>query len=530
MEPARERVRAAYRKWQPVIPGDDWLAGIRISFPVPGGPIEPGSREGLPECRATDWWCSLIHMFILWQNRHFAKAEEYLNRALTQMPAKVFCVWGDVSMLIDDAQFRSRYQRMPCAERAALEDQLWWLTDPLFSRPGNERKVDHFARAVNLRLATELTIPEVDGYPYALSRTRRAVRRFSAGDLALQDLNPDADASAAEVKDFRGPKGLLQVAFESMRDADYRRANYSFMESAMRHRAVGGPTGGVASRPIQFVPAIAAAQAPFLSLATDWNLNRQFPLESGRSPVGPIAQLDAQHAFFMRGDSARLVVVSEPAADPLLSRSLMQAALAYSRAPGDVVVHRDGSRPRYEFSPLVPADSMVVSLELIALERGAGRVRFGAAPPRQNGGRIRLSDLLLFRADAAGALPYAALDSVLRIAHATTALRKGIKTGVFWEVYGLRSGDYANLEVTITRLPSGGAALRGERDALARAGQQPTTSVSWTDETATGNAIESRRVILDISRLEPGYYELALRMTPRGEVPVTTARRIQVLK
>jgi hypothetical protein len=484
---------------------------------------------GLPHCQATLWWCEMLHMYVYWQNRKYGEAEAMLHQAFSHMPAAVRCVWGDVSVLLDAAAARARYERMACNQRAELEASLWWLADPFFSAPGNERMVEHFARAVSLRLAMELLIPEVDGYNYALSRTRRATQRFSASDLAHAQLNPAPGSTEAELREFIGPHGLLERAFRSMRDADYRRANYRLMEDAMRNRIQGGPTGELPAARHQFVPSSLAIDSPLLAAASDWNLSPAVRRESALSPAGPIAALDAQHAFFIRGDSARLVVVSEPASHPFLAGTLMRAALAWARSPRDSIrVYRTaGGLGRYEFSPVLPRDSMVVSLEVFAFQKGAGRVRFGAAPPRRGAAALQLSDLLLFSPDS-NDTSGAGLDPIIARALPTTALSRTQPVGVFWEMYGLAAGDSAHVTITATRVNS----PRPDREKPAGAGRaarsQPSLTVGWTRGAAAGSAIEPDRVVLDISRLEPGYYVLELGVRTRNEAAAATRRVITV--
>ena len=519
---ARARVRAAYAKWSPTIPGDDWLAGLRISFPMPGGKMST-TLPGLPDCQASEWWCEMIYTFILWRNNRFVDAQLMLQNAQAHMTPQIRCVWGDVSMLIDIAKERARYEKLGCAERAAFEERLWWLADPLFSESGNERMMDHYARAVNLRLATEQSIPHVDGYPWALRATRNATQQFSAAHVGLEDMNPAASAIGSQSKAFKGPEGFLAVASRLMLEANYFSANLSSIERAMQHRIVGGPAPkGIAAQQ-QFVPAFAALQSPFQALPQDWNLSPQVRRESGRSPVGPMVALEAQHAFFARGDSARLVVVSEPARTSLLAGALTRAALAYMRSPRDsAVIHRIGGRTRYEFSPTVPADSMVVSLEVLAIERGAGRVRWGAAPPWRATDALRLSDLLLLGTGSTGESPTdLSLDSAIARALPTTTISRTSKPGVYWETYGTEAGAVPEFEIRMERVQS----PRATPNVSAKGGTAATSLNQWAGRISAGGAIEPGQIVLDVSTLEPGYYRLSLRVVVSGKV-ATTARTV----
>jgi hypothetical protein len=59
--------------------------------------------------------------------------------------------------LIADSSFLASYRAVGgCGERQSFEERFWWLSDPFWSVPGNERFDEHLARNVQARLRDEI--------------------------------------------------------------------------------------------------------------------------------------------------------------------------------------------------------------------------------------------------------------------------------------------------------------------------------------------------------------------------------------
>src|SRR2546425_3659332 len=74
------------------------------------------------------------------------------------MPRDERCRWTDVSLLLD-GELARRYRRLPCDQRGAFEERLWWLAQPLYSLPGNDRRTEHLARATMARIEQDARSP-----------------------------------------------------------------------------------------------------------------------------------------------------------------------------------------------------------------------------------------------------------------------------------------------------------------------------------------------------------------------------------
>jgi hypothetical protein len=290
------------------------------------------------------------------------------------------------------------------------------------------------------------------------------------------------------------------------------------------------PRSAPAAR-LQFVPDVAAVLSPFLAEPDHWDLQAERPVESAWSPIGPIVPLEHQHAFFRRGDSVRLAFITDVSTAQLFNRSLHAAELVRSRSPRSIpVTYRQAGGPRYEFSPTVPSDSMLLSLEVVALGRGGGRTRFGAVPrPPVAGNRIHISDILLLDASAGTAGGVANLDSALRHALPTTSVTEKSALGLFWEVYGLIAGERPQIIVSAIREPATGFIARTIGGIFGGNSSGRAMLISYPDLIASGNGTESRTLTLDLSTLTQGNYVIEVRVEVPGEPIAGTSRRMKIV-
>jgi hypothetical protein len=137
-----------------IVPGNEWLNSFRLRYPLPGSPpaTSPASRAA---CGASPWWCDMLYMLAVYRSGNYPLADSVLTRALAHMPANVRCVWDDVAPLLADNKTRLAYERRACEDRIQLEETVWWLADPFHTTPGNERRVEQYAREINMRLSQE---------------------------------------------------------------------------------------------------------------------------------------------------------------------------------------------------------------------------------------------------------------------------------------------------------------------------------------------------------------------------------------
>jgi hypothetical protein len=515
-----------------VLPGDDWLTSLRVDYRPPGFP-SLASREGHATCQATRWWCDLL--FIQLNARDsVALADSMLQTARIRMPAHVRCIWGDVSILIADGALRKRYEEMSCDQRAEFEERFWWLTDPHHSIAGNERRTDHVARSVLLRRSTETGFATLNGWGWGLIMINRAEHVFRGTDPKSSEQPGAATAADSVAPGMRGPTVLIRRAKEEIhRSSPMGSGGINGTLARAERMVLARPIVSYRrSVPLQFVPGAGALADPFHAEPSDWTLDAPKPRETGYATVpGSYTPLDRQHAYFLRGDSARLVVVSVVPRGSALDRGILRAALAVSRAPDDPPrVLRTPGGPRFGLTMTVPIDSHLVSLEVFSLGANWGRARFGAVPPTLTGQRVRLSDVALFDPQSVERATPIGLESVVERMHGTSRYAATSIVGLFWELYGLRDGEQAALSVNAVREPSDGIVRSALGLFIGRAAPDSALRVAWTDLPAAGRGIEPRTIALGLATLEPGRYVLTLRAEVPGEPPAVVHRRIEIVK
>lgn len=145
---ARDVLLAALDSVASMLPGDDWVAAQRVRYRLDGGDTA-GAMSSARACRATPWWCAALEGLAHHSSYGFAAAEAAFDRALGEMPDSLRSEWEDVRKLIGTRE-------SPGPHAAA---RAFWLADPLFLVPGNERRSEHFARRVMIRIAEESATP-----------------------------------------------------------------------------------------------------------------------------------------------------------------------------------------------------------------------------------------------------------------------------------------------------------------------------------------------------------------------------------
>src|SRR5438552_461639 len=68
----------------------------------------------------------------------YLAAEAAYDRALLAMSPEQRCRWTDVTLLLPAAP--AAYRALDCVARDSVERRFWWLADPLYLTPGNERR------------------------------------------------------------------------------------------------------------------------------------------------------------------------------------------------------------------------------------------------------------------------------------------------------------------------------------------------------------------------------------------------------
>jgi hypothetical protein len=457
--PTRPETIAALRDALGRIPGDDWISGHLVGLQVKHGWIED-ALAAAERCRATPWWCAELRGFVLHVLGRAEEADSAFVLATRLMPESERCGRRQIGELYGGGYGR-RLQRMPCEEREALERRIWWLADPLYVRPGNDRRSEHRARLVAQRLHEE---------SLALSgRTCMAAHRHSLLRLGWPRHWWSHDFPFSPVTVARG---------------------YSFL------------------------PDLEADRAGLEAIGADaWRFDRTGD-DAYDPPYGPFHALDHQLAAFRRAGHAVVAAAADLRATPLAGAGDVLAALVLARGVDDVpLIARDsGAAGVHRFRATIPYEPHLVSLEALHGRLGAARARFGVAPPAREG--FGISDALLFEWE--DDLPDR-LDAVHPRMLGSTRLAAADAVGVYWELYGVEAGEA--VRVAIAAEPGRSGLLRRMGTALGLVAPRERLEFAWS-EAPPGEEAAGRTLRLDLSQLPPGEYTIRVRVDARGRAAV----------
>ena len=199
--------------------------------------------------------------------------------------------WTDLAPILD-AGSRRVWTRLGPGGREAFAGRLWWVADPLWSVPGNERRSEHLARHAWDRMQDDAA---------------------SAYDVAW-----GADLSELLVR-YGWPVGWERARGD------------------LGRLGAGGRAGIVARDPLgamRFVPTLAAIADPAVSGPADWPLDDPAP----RATYAPAYAhrfliLEPQIAAFRRGTGAVLAVGWSLPPDSVRGAGGVAAAVLASEGP-----------------------------------------------------------------------------------------------------------------------------------------------------------------------------------------------------
>jgi len=476
---ARRQLLRDLEKASDSLPGDDWIMGQRIRYLVESH--DSTAVDVARSCRATKWWCDALLGLAQHVRGDFAGADSAFAAALEGMPTPMRCHWNNLSPLLDD-DIRGTYHKMSCGEREAADARIWWVADPLYMTPGNERRTEHFSRVLHTLLQ------------------ENAVNTYGSswgGDLA---------------------ELILRFGWAEKWTQEPSRSMYSSAQpSVTGHEREPGYHFFLTQRP-----------PDSLALIVDSVFDiYQFPPIEQYSPMYTrgFVRLDAQVARFRRGDSTKVVAAFDVGTDTIFGKTKFTAALI---AMGDEATRE--SKTQVEDSPTrnvltvsSPWKEQLVGVELLAKDSAAAaRWRSGFAEIPLDSGKISVSDLLFV--DGAPSLP-ADLNEAIERAHGGTQFRRNTKIGLFWELYGKAPADSA-LPISLTIMPIDEGLLRRTFRALRIAPKPTPLMLRWQENGAAG-VLSARAIVLDLSAIPAGKYSVKLEV---GGSPSAVSSRIIEVK
>jgi len=459
-------------------PGSGYLAGQAVYLLGKLDRLRE-AMEVVDGCRAAAWWCEALGVYVLHAQLEDHQADVRLDRVLEAAPDSIACAYMDATWILGKWDQRGASTSVPaahedaeswdCARRLAFADTLWWLSDPLYSAPGNERRVAHFVRSLSARFQSEI----------------RRTLPVSPGPQSYRD-----HLWAERVR--RGPVD----SYDSQRGLTW--------------------TSRYAAR-YHFVPDVGQEGLD----APAWRLEASLDDEGFRPAVTPFLTIPWQVARFRSGDSLGIAVAAEAGTSDIADALDAAAALVLTDGPRSVPLHLTAAarEPTTAFLARAPAARYVVSLEVVT-SKGVGWQRAMLASLRPVGAEI--SDLLLHE-PREGDSPTGLLAATSAMLGSTT-MAEVRPLGLYWETYGAPAGETLAFDLSIERR-AGGLVERLRRILPGRA-DEARGRLSWTETAAAPTHVSS--VNVDLGDLGGGDYTLVLSVRWNGQEPIERRREFRV--
>lgn len=387
----------------------------------------------------------------------------------------------NLAPLLDD-DIRGTYKKLPCSQREAIDMRIWWVADPLYMIPGNERRTEHYSRVLHTALETDAANTYGSSWGGDLAEL---IVRFGWAEKWTQE-----------------PSQSMYPTAKPNISGHEREPGYHFF--------------------------LTQPPPDSLALITDSVFDMyQFPPREQYAPTYTkgFVRLDAQVARFRRGDSTRIVAAYDVSTDTIFGKVRFAAAVVASgdEAITPAIAEVDTSPVKNVLTVSTPWKSQIVGVELLAKDSAAAaRWRSGFAEIPLDSGRISVSDLLFV--DGAPSLPND-LDEAIPRAHGGTKFQHDQKIGLFWELYGRTPADSA-LPISLTITPVDESLLRRTFRALRIAPKLSPINIRWRENGAAG-VLSARTVVLDLSLVPAGKYAVKLEV---GSAPAATTQRIIEVK
>lgn len=474
----RERLVGWLRATVVVSPHDEWARGQLVRYLIEKGETEEAitiSRE----CAEQQWWCAALSGYALHTAGRFVDAEREFGNALAAMPARERRRWTELTPLLTGRD-AGAYRRMSETQRDSVERRFWWLANPLYMVPGNERLTEHLARNV--------------------------IERIYGESRRLDQVSWGADNREIVLR-FGAPRGWQRIR-PAGGDPLAGRAIVTHYESHGR----------------EFSPSFEMMTAPEAIPVDGWKVN----VPRARTQYRPgyatlFADLASQVAVFRRGDSALVVAAYELPADSVSASEPVRAAIVRAtneRAPPRVTESRQTGRHGV-MQAMLPAPDALVSVEVMAARSGrAARSRHGLRSAHIARRGFSISDVLLLEP---GGTPPESLDDALRRVRGSLRATAGTPVMLFWELYDVtEQGEDINFEISLRE--------QRERGFVARTlgiGRSPAAvDMRWREHVR--GPLAARGVEISLGNLPPGTYALEVIASRRGEGRARAVRTISV--
>jgi hypothetical protein len=495
------------------LPGSRWISGQRVRYRIEAGrPAD--ALAAARACRASGAWCSRLVGMALHALGREREAEAAFRSALRAETPAERCESEDLSVLLE-GEARSHYERLSCpgAGRRVFDRRFWWLADPLYLQPGNERWVEDQVRRLTSALQEEAASP--------------------------YDVRWGEDLTELTIR-YGWPAWWERVPEDPLRPGD--------LHSWIAHDPPHG---------LSFAPRADPLTPPGDLTPEAWRLDDVRPRSTyATSYADTFVRLPSRAAVFRRGDSVLVLAAYAfpgPAGgagrrpDGRDEHGDVAALLLLAGGPGDAYGRRMlETAPRSGvLSARAPARGLLLAVEALDRRRRvAARLRRGMdlRPPAE--GTPSISGLLAGPSRAAlptgdgssGPLPTAGVDPVSLAARlglagpgpaAAPATRPGQTIELYWELYGLPAGGSGvRIEVTL-REDEAGSFDPVHPTPPSRG--RPRVRLAWSTGRGQRASAYPYRVGLSLPRsLRGGLYAVEVRARIPGWTPLVSRAPVLV--
>jgi hypothetical protein len=499
IQAARRRLLDVLDSLAPLLPEDPWIAGQRVRYLVESE-ANTEALEAARGCRASGWWCAALLGYARHAGGDYPGADSAFAAALHAMPEDLRCRWTDLSPVLGG--LRGRYRKLPCAQRVTLERRIWWLADPLYLVPGNERRTEHFSR--------------------------RMMNALQDRAQSAYGMRWGTDLEELLIR-YGWPVGWEQEAPVSANPG---------RPSIVSHNP---PTTW------HFLPPARFVEAPNTIGPEDWDLDPEQPVTSYAPPYARVFHvLPHQLAVFRRDDSMVVVasydvrgtrrehgstgrIIDERLEGRMVREVRAALALAQDGRTEPVIVRGTGSGPEGVMTAIAPAVPALLSIETLdtADSVHAARARYWLPVAPLTGG-VTVSDPLLLRSLPADSL-HPSLADVLPLVRPVARAQRGERVGIFWETYGLeRSARPVRITLSVTRVSR--SWIRQAAEWAGLASRDPGyVSLSWEETPPAGVTVYPRALAIAMPEASPGTYALELTVAAPGS-PIARTRRNLIIE
>jgi hypothetical protein len=537
-EPLRKQRDALIRKLEAEharFPMNDWIAGQRLRFVFDQRSPER-SMSAARACRGTAAWCAALVGIALEQAGRIPEAEaafravDSLARAQGERDVAA-CIDPETLLLFRQGD-RDDITRGSCAAQRERVEHMWWLADPLWSVPGNERFVAHGSRRTHATLRA------------ALHRDERYVWDKRGGGAAMRELVVRYGWPSYTY----WPGGQLEEEMNKLREGGSgRAAGFPFPPYTAKEYSPDRTAT---------IPSVGAITDPFSAKASDWSLRipegtvsdswwpqEHMMLHTRLEPLGA-----GQHAQWRRDSS----LVYAMAVDNAL-RGLDTAVTGPSNAllmvgarPGDIrtlattqVIEGHTLRLRGEIAPA----PLVMSAEVQprSLREPARRHRFGLRPLpslREMGSNdVAVSEPVFLRLPNRNSPAPTDIAGVSMLMAGDLTFARTEPLALYWESYGFPLRDSLQFQMRVVRNDDVGVVRRIGAALGVASDMRDSIVITWTEpDSRQGTALSTtsktavaRTIALDIRALPPGSYIVSIDVR-RGANMFARAERRFVLR